>query len=54
MLGEELIPVKAAAHAAMKLADALSEVHREELDRTFRMLTERYGVRLPPTWDTEP
>lgn len=28
MLGERLIPVKTAAHAAVKLADTLAEVHR--------------------------
>jgi hypothetical protein len=46
VLGEKLVPVKTAAHAAMALADALAEVHREEFDRTIRLLEEAYG-RLP-------
>jgi len=46
-LGEWLVPVKAAAQAAIDLAGALAEVHRGELDGTMRRLTAKYGVALP-------
>jgi len=47
-LGEMLVPVKTAAHAAMTLADQLAQIHREELDKTLKALEMRYGADLRP------
>lgn len=54
VLGERLVPVKTAAHAAMALADALADVHREELDKTMRVLEEAYGRSLTLLGDEPP
>jgi hypothetical protein len=54
VLGKRLVPVKTAAHAAMALADALAEVHREELDKTMRVLEGTYGRSVTLLGDEPP
>jgi hypothetical protein len=54
VLGERFVPVKTAAHAAMALADALAKVHREELDKTMRVLEEARGQSLLLLGDEPP